>query len=187
MGLLMTLHPWKVRLGCTPAVHPDLWNLCMDREDTRSGKYAGSRRPLMQHCVRRGNGQECQRNHSFHILHCGQEFQHCLNGHAVNHQYKHLYTSYNSPAFCWGFFPCFDGTLKWEIMRSSLRDNPSVTLMGGFGLWINSLRSADSVLWRVVSPGALAAWQVPHLTEARLNVLDRSIALPGVLHWQQNA
>lgn len=92
MGLLLTLHPWKVRLGRTPAVHPDLWNLCMDTEDARSGKYAGGRRPLRQHCVRRGNGQECQRNHSFHILRRGQEFQHCLNGRAVNHQYKHLYT-----------------------------------------------------------------------------------------------
>lgn len=77
MGLLLTLHPWKVRLGLTPAVYPGVWNLCIDRQDARSGKYAGGRRPLKVHSVRRGNGQECQ---------------HCLNAHAVNHQYKHLYT-----------------------------------------------------------------------------------------------
>ncbi len=82
--------------------------------------------------------------------------------------------------FVEGFSLVLTGHSKWEIMRSSLHDSPSVTLMSGFGLCINSLWSADSVLWRVVSPGALAAWQVPHLTEARLNVLDRSIALPGV-------
>lgn len=54
-------------------------------EDARSGKYASRRGPLKQRSVRRGNGQECQCYHSFHILQRGQEFQHCLDGRAVNH------------------------------------------------------------------------------------------------------
>lgn len=89
-------------------------------------------------------------------------------------------------------FPLFWRPVKTgdhEVIRFD--DNQSVTLAAGIGLCINSLQSgmqtADSVLWRLVSPGALAAWQVPHLTEARLNVLDGCIALPGVPQWQQNA
>lgn len=184
MSLLLTWHPWKVRLDCTPAVHPDLWNLCIDTEDARSGKYAGSRRPLRQHSMRRGNGQECQCNHSFHILRSSIVWM--VVPLIININTCKLNIIHR--AFCWGFSPCFDGTLKAGDHEVFLfHDNRSVTLMGGFGLCINSLRSADSVLWRVVSPGALAAWQVPHLTEARLNVLDSSIALPGVLQWQQNA
>lgn len=179
MSLLLTWHPWKVRLDRTPAVHPDLWNLCMDTEDARSGRYAGGRRPLRQHSVRRGNGQECQCNHSFHILRCSIVWM--AMPLIINKNTCKL--NIINRGLLLRVFPLFwrDTQSRRECEVFLFHDNRSVTLMGGFGLCINLLWSADSVLWRVVSPGALAAWQV---TEARLNVLDSSITLPGVL---QNA